>query len=138
MQKMRDRELPTNPPQPDEEAGLSYVLDPPLKNSRDEWVSPRVPHHAAPFCCVRWTNIFYPAKAGLFGDLVGGPLTSLFGEGIRDIALTSGGWWRHTVLAHTRYWQHKKSSIPAGPEDASATLIAALDLDWSTEIPPSP
>jgi hypothetical protein len=138
IQKMRDRELPTNPPQPDEEAGLSYVLDPPLKNSRDELVSPRVPHHAAPFCCVRWTNIFYPAKAGLFGDLVGGSLTSLFGEGIRDIALTSGGWWRHTVLAHTRYWQHKKSSIPSGPEDASATLIGALDLDWSTEIPPNP
>jgi hypothetical protein len=132
IQKMRDRELPTNPPQPDEEAGLSYVLDPPLKNFHDELVSPRVPHHAAAFCCVRWTNIFYPAKAGLFGDLVGGPLTSLFGEGIRDIALTSGGWWRHTVLAHTRYWHRQVSSIPGSPVDASAALIGALDLDWSS------
>jgi hypothetical protein len=112
---------------------LSYVLDPPLKNSRDELVSPRVAHHAAAFCCVRWTNIFYPAALGLFGDLVGGPLASLFGEGIRDIPLTTGGWWRYTLFAHTRYWHRRKSSIPGGPQDASDTLIEALDLGWSSD-----
>lgn len=133
LQKVRDRELPTNPPQPDEHANLSYVAEPPMRNSDDELVSPRVPHHAAPFCCVRWTNIFYPAKLGLFGDLVGGPLSSLFGEGIRDIALTSGGWWRFTLLAHTRYWRRRKSAIPRGQQDASEALIAALDLDWSSD-----
>lgn len=133
IQKMRDRELPTNPPQPDEHAGLSYVLDPPLKNSRGELVSPRVAHHAAAFCCVRWTNIFYPAALGLFGDLVAGPLASLFGEGIRDIPLTTGGWWRHTLFAHTHYWHRRKSAVPGGPQDPSDTLIEALDLGWSSD-----
>lgn len=131
LQKVRDRELPTDPPQPDEHAALSYVLRPALRNSRGERVSPRVPHHAAPFSCVRWTNLFYPARWGLFGDLVGGALASVFGEGIRDVPLTSGGWWRFTPLAHTRYWRRRPPAVSAGAGEASAELIAALDLDGS-------
>ncbi len=133
LQKVRDRELPTDPPQPDEQAGLSYVLDPPIRNAKGELVSPRVPHHAAPFCCVRWTNLFYPAYRGLFGDLVGGPLTPCFGEGILDVPLMAGGWWRYTLLAHTRYWRRRRSAVSRGKKDAEEPLMTALDLDWNRD-----
>lgn len=133
LQKVRDRELPTDPPQPDEQAGLSYVLDPPIRNNRGELVSPRVAHHAALFCCVRWTNLFYPAHGGLFGDLVGGPLTSFFGEGVRDVPLRTGGWWRLTLLAHTRYWRRRRSAVSRGRQDAEEPLMTALDLDWNRD-----
>jgi hypothetical protein len=133
IQKVRDRELPTNPPQVDDKGSLSYLLTPAIPNSRGELVSPRVAHHAACFASVRWTNLYYPARLGLFGDLIGGALSPIFGEGIRDLPLRSGGWWRFTLMAHTRYWRQRRSAVPAGAGEASAALVDALDLEWAQD-----
>ncbi|MFC6155636.1 hypothetical protein [Kribbella jiaozuonensis] len=40
-----------------------------------------------PFAVVRWTNVFFPVKFGIFGDWFGGPLAPTFGLGIKDVAV---------------------------------------------------
>jgi hypothetical protein len=79
----------------------------------------RVLYEGAPFAVVRWTNLYFPVKAGIFGDWFGGPLAPLFGCGIRDVALTGNTWslgnkkrpgtklWRHRLVpaaAHSFYF----------------------------------
>jgi hypothetical protein len=61
-------------------------------------------HHAAPFAATRWTNLFDPANAIVFGDLISGPLKNLFGTAIKDInlAVRDKPSWRFT---HTSYWR---------------------------------
>jgi hypothetical protein len=44
-----------------------------------------VPYHAAPFAAVRWTNLYFPAEKGFWGDWFGGPLRGLFGPGVLDV-----------------------------------------------------
>ena len=61
-----------------------------------------VPHHAAPFAAVRWTNIYAPRKAILWGDVVGGEVAPLFGAGVKDVALE--GAVAGDFIAHTHYW----------------------------------
>ncbi len=60
-------------------------------------------HHAAPFAATRWTNLYDPAHAIVFGDLMSGPLKGRFGTAIKDINLRARDKrsWRFT---HTRYW----------------------------------
>jgi hypothetical protein len=127
-QRFRDRELPTNPPQLDYDATLSFAVEPAVTNARGELVTPRAPHHAASFCCTRWTNLFFPARLGLFGDVVGGPLQPVFGDGIRDLPLTEGTLWRHTLLSHTRYWRSRGAAVLPGTP--TVRLADALDLLW--------
>jgi hypothetical protein len=92
-------------------------------------------HHGALFACTRWTNLYFPAALGFFGDLVGGPLSGVFGEGVRDVAVDSaewGGWLKHTPLIHTHYWS--KQTVPPGTQDDEKTwalkaLRTALALE---------
>jgi len=51
-------------------------------------------YHAAPFSIVRWSNMWFPARLGFFGDWFGGPLRRLFGAGIKDHALEKNDWKR--------------------------------------------
>lgn len=37
------------------------------------------PHHAAPFASTVWTNVYFPSRLILFGDIVSGPVAPLFG-----------------------------------------------------------
>ncbi len=62
-----------------------------------------IPHHAAAFAATRWTNIYFPSKAILIGDVVGGPVGHLFGSGIRDLPVRTGE--QGGLLLHTRYWK---------------------------------
>ena len=65
----------------------------------------RVLYHGAPFAVVRWTNMWFPARFGIFGDWFGGPLAPLFGPGIKDVPLTRNGWRpRIPAYAHTLYF----------------------------------
>jgi hypothetical protein len=50
----------------------------PVVNATDTWML----HHAAPFAAVRWTNVYDPATLVFFGDVIGGPLASVFGPAI--------------------------------------------------------
>ncbi len=65
-------------------------------------------HHAAHFAMTRWTNIYFPQKLLIFGDLISGPLQSVFGKGVRDIKS-----WYHGKLglfSHTKYWKPSKNN----------------------------
>ena len=77
-------------------------------------------HHAAPFAVTRWTNLYFPLKWGLFGDLVGGRLAPAFGPGIRDVPVKTTrplGW---TLLAHTSYWYRLREKA-SGKMDVTST-----------------
>ena len=89
----------------------------------------RVLYEGAPFAVVRWTNLYFPVKWGLFGDWFGGPLQPLFGTGIKDIAVTGNTRgrpgtkpWRHRLMpavAHSYYFRFPEDDAP----DAVATHI---------------
>ena len=122
--RKRQRELPTCPPVKDEK-GYAYN-DPvsyPVGNGKQ--FTPLILHHAAPFAVIRWTNIFFPARLGLFGDVIGGPLQKVFGTGIRDISVTLTSWRRFTPAAHTAYWKVEASSY--GKDPGSETGLSAVD-----------
>jgi hypothetical protein len=140
-ERQQERELPTCPPVPDDG---EYGYDPAPqtrgreKNDRKKYVL----HHAAVFACTRWTNLYFPASWGFFGDLVGGPLREIFGPGIRDVPVDSNEWHgllRHTPLIHTHYWNPK--TLPSGVQAdtkhwALQAVQDALDLNsrgWLTQ-----
>ena len=92
-----------------------------VPDKRDRFI--RVPHHAAVFAPVRWTNLFFPPRLTLWGDLVSGALAPVFGPGIRDVPLTTRQ--RAGLLSHTLYWR-----LPKGADDAPhvRALRASLGL----------
>ena len=51
-------------------------------------ITHRILYEGAPFAVVRWTNLYFPAGLGFFGDWFGGPLAPVFGTGIKDVAVT--------------------------------------------------
>ena len=102
--RVEKRELPTCPPRP-EPAEYNNV------NHLPRWYSwknhgRRVLYHGAPFAVVRWTNLWFPAHLGFLGDWFGGPLSPLFGAGIREIPLTRNRWkswipgYAHALYLH--------------------------------------
>lgn len=109
--RQTDRELPTCPPLLEKGTHFSY----PLKNVH------RKPHHGAVFAPTRWTNLYFPSRGLLRGDLIGGPLGPAFGPGVEDVPMHTeqrGGW-----LSHTLYWSRKK-----GDEQHIVELRKAVDL----------
>lgn len=90
---------------------FSYELERRTKNSY------RLPHHAAVFAPTRWSNLFFTVRAILWGDLIGGPLLDVMGNGVRDIPVTTHK--RFGLLSHTLYWSRSAS-------DPRATHLAAL------------
>jgi hypothetical protein len=128
-ERKRSRELPTCPPVLENDKAFSFPLQ--LKDAEGKPVTLRTPHHAALFCCTRWTNLYFPAYGGLFGDIVGGPIASLFGSAVWDKPVSiRSKLARLTIAAHTRYWsmesssQSREDALPGALE----TLYQALDL----------
>jgi hypothetical protein len=133
--RQRQRDLPTNPPEPEvektkkeERRFYSYLVWDGYGKKKD--IKLRAVHHGGLFALTRWTNLYYPALWGIFGDLVGGPLVHWFGPGIRDIAVGSKSVLKdHTLLAHLAYWS--KGKIKSSNPNLSISLdeiIKALDL----------
>ncbi|MDJ0947088.1 MAG: hypothetical protein QNJ30_26855 [Kiloniellales bacterium] len=93
----------------------------------------RVPHHAAVFAPVRWTNLYFPSRFFIDGDLIGGPLADTtapasrrFGAAIRDVPLRTKA--AFGLFSHTRYWRLHEAD--AALENAPVpALRAALALD---------
>lgn len=122
--RKRQRELPTCPPQRDDK-GFAFSPRRAVEIGEGKLFTPLILHHAAPFAVTRWTNLYFPVKWGLFGDIVGGPLREVFGWGIRDIQVHSrkwGGFANHTVAAHTAYWL----SEDEGEEEGRPLALDAL------------
>lgn len=131
--RKRQRELPTCPPVVDEK-GYAYSGTATYPVGNDKLFTPLILHHAAPFAVTRWTNIYFPACLGLFGDIIGGPLQKVFGPGINDIAVKMRSWRRYTPAAHTAYWKVETSPTEKDQENETSpfavdALRRALGLD---------
>ncbi len=139
--RQQQRELPTCPPIPEEtkeseEKKYSFQGWEPYDTGTEK-VQLKILHHSAHFAFTRWTNIYFPAYGGLFGDLVGGPLHKWFGPGIRDIPVTTSRWKglaKYCLAAHTSYWFKSKkcsqtaSAVEKTPKQALKVLDETLDL----------
>lgn len=129
-ERVQLRELPTCPPQPDlgEPAKDKDRLRLAYKSGQREIV-----YHAAPFAAVRWTNLWFPPRLGVFGDWFGGALAPLFGAGIRDLPVTGGVLSRAPALAHTKYFSYADD---VRSDSSTTRLRAALDLASTAWIHP--
>lgn len=123
-ERKTEGEFPTNPPLAEHE--IYYKIN--FKTS----LGPRSlfsPTHLTPFLCTRWTNIFFPHKYLIVGDLVGGPVRNLFGAGIRDIPVGLTG-LSNLLLSHTRYWKYnEKEKNAKSIKHPSEALKNSLKLD---------
>ena len=137
QRRLMERELPICPPVL-EAAGFSYPEDYEITVAAESGVERRqrrtlrLPHHAACFAPVRWTNLYFPCRMIVFGDVIGGPLCDRtppparrFGAGVRDVAVTTYAWGG--LLSHTRYW--RAHAQDTGPDAPLARLREALALD---------
>jgi hypothetical protein len=100
LRHMDQREIPRNPPVLDPSKTFSIPVYYQLTDGSQRTTFN--PHHAAWTACVTWTNLFFPHRWLFYGDLVGGPLSPLFGPGVHDVPVSTkrrNGW-----LSHTFYW----------------------------------
>ena len=119
------RELPTCPPRPE-------LSDANNVNDQLLWYSwnnggRRVLYHGAPFAVVRWTNMWFPLRFGVWGDWFGAELRPLFGNGVVDLPLVDNRSWRFAVPAwpHALYYHFQSDERP---ESVTGHLRQALDL----------
>lgn len=96
--KKTERELPACPP----------VLE--GVNGQQRFCYPRggdwVPNHAAVFSATRWTNLYFPCVATIRGDVIGGPVRPMFGQGVEDVRVRTT--IKRGFLTHTDYWSFPK------------------------------
>jgi hypothetical protein len=119
--KQVDRELPTSPPTLETlKRGGKDVRR--FSFGKDE--HHRMPHHAAVFGPTRWTNLYFPSRWIVRGDLIGGPLGGIFGRTIRDCPVRTKQW--AGFLSHTLYWRLPRKS--QAPPTHISTLREAIDL----------
>lgn len=89
-------------------------------------------HHAAPFAVTRWTNLFFPVRAGFFGDWFGGRLAPLFGRGVWDREVLGNKNERLVpALAHSKYFSSPDDEDPAG---IARVIREVLDLSLEDEL----
>lgn len=130
-QAQADRILPRCPPTPEIETKSRHRRVTFEQGYRDAVESQgrtfTMFHHAAPFAVTRWTNLYFKVgKAGLEGDLIGGPVAPHFGNWVRDVALTPP----KAGFTHTWYWRAAKSGDNGHLEE----LRQALHLDARAEL----
>lgn len=120
------RLLPTNPPAPSSapnEAGIRGFYA--WTESDTDWLQP---HHGAVFAFTRWTNLFFPARYVIFGDIIGGPVAPELGRGVKDVAVHTGHLWGRGFFSHTSYWT--AGGLVGQPGHVDAVRLA-LNLDGS-------
>ena len=88
--RARERELPHCPPIRELSGKFSFE-----HRGVDDQGRPQraiVPNSAAVFAVTGWTNLFFPCRYVLYGDLVGGPVAPLFWPGVRDVPVATKTW----------------------------------------------
>jgi hypothetical protein len=119
VEKKTQREFPTCPPELEivsGRLGFSYI-------DRD---GIRIPHYAAVFGPTRWTNLYFPCRLTVFGDVIGGPVAKAFGAGIRDIPVHTSLQWG--IFTHTLYWRVPKTFDEGAPPSHIKELRSVLSL----------
>lgn len=144
---IEQRALPVSPPQLEEDPTSS------TKSFRylDTTTGVSVPHHAAMFSTVRWTNIHDRANAFgfLFGDVISGPVGTVLGNkrlratptdeaksaeycvGISDqkVSIRRTNWLFPRLFTHTLYWKwHHKWDVKHPPHHIQA-LRKAVNIN---------
>jgi hypothetical protein len=118
------REAPSDPPWLEKEDlkrkrfRLSYPID----------AARRIPHHAAVFAPVVWTNIFFENALIVFGDIIGGPVAPVLGRGVLDVRLKIGG----PVFRHLDYWKNPTRDPPEPWLRALRRAVNLRRLDEAT------
>jgi len=98
------------------------------KRSKTNGMEIPIPHHAAVFAPTRWTNLYFPSHFIVVGDLIGGPVSRVFGSGIYDISVGTkrlGG-----ILSHTHYWDETdwKPAVGSKKVESVTALRGVIDL----------
>lgn len=123
----KDRELPQCLPVLEKRKPQGNIVQR-FSYKREQDKEDRALHHAALFAPTCWTNIYFPNKFIIFGDLVGGPLTGVFGKGIKDIPISTKQRWG--FLTHTFYWRAKDlENAPSHIQTLRDVLDIADDKD---------
>ncbi|MFL1417128.1 hypothetical protein ACI77M_13080 [Pseudomonas fildesensis] len=107
-QRIERREAPACPPTEDDK-GYGYNARQPVMLGQKPFTAQYL-HHAAAFAVTRWTNLYFPAPFGLFGDIVSGPVKPVMGNGVLDLPVTVSrwrGWLARSWLSHTKYWSER-------------------------------
>jgi hypothetical protein len=117
-----DREFPTCPPaletltrHGEDIKRLSFEQD---RHKPDGY---RFPHHAAVFGPTRWSNLYFPNSLIIKGDLIGGPLSGMFGSGIQDTPVVTT--LRGGLLSHTLYWKSGRGGAVTPHLDALRRVL---------------
>ncbi|MEM9824535.1 MAG: hypothetical protein AAF985_25840, partial [Bacteroidota bacterium] len=126
--RKNDRELPTCPPVMENGKIHFYHKSKDFINENGERRSIYNLHHAAGFGPTRWTNLYFKV------DLIGGPLQTVFGKGIKDIEVKLSSWLELPV-AHTKYWdcrpfRERRSELPL--KSSTRQLLESMHLNRRT------
>lgn len=116
-QRQEEGEYPTCPPTGDICYPRTYTLADGSKRTG------LLLDHSSVFAMTTWSNVWFPVR-GVFGDPVGGPLTPVFGRGIKDVRVRLSSRRRHRrqglfLAAHTKYFRRDLD------DDADATTAEA-------------
>lgn len=126
--KFEEREFPRCPSDPNQSSGILSSKSPGGDNKFDR---------GALFALTRWTNLYFPCKYVLWGDMVGGPVgfseagENLFGPGVKDVPVSGAP--RQNLMSHTHYWTTPNTkgvgcSRPAKPPCYLRALREAVNL----------
>jgi len=81
--------------------------------------------HDTLYAATRWTNLYFESWFAMFGDMIGGPVSNLFGPGVRDRQLQL----IHAFdFAHLQYWTAVDGNMRA-PHIAALRHALALFED---------
>jgi len=96
------------------------------KRRKPNGMKMRVAHHAAVFGPTRWTNLYFPCRRIVWGDVIGGPISPILGAAIKNRPVATNH--RVGFLSHTSYWRASDWSGDGPAIEAVAALRDALDL----------
>jgi hypothetical protein len=119
--RIGDRELPVCPPRRDKGPNARGMRAGYYEGEKGLHIQ-----HAAVFAFTRWTNLFFPVRRVIFGDIVGGPIAPLLGRGVKDVRVHCRHLRERGLLSHTSYWTDL--GFHGDPNHVDA-LRMALDLD---------
>ncbi len=151
VQLKRERELPSCPPTGDggENVAGFYRANVSGADGDDRMIvrSLACGDSGAVFATTRWTNLYFPVRRLILGDLVGGPIAPAFGPGIRDIPVRTSplsrrlAWLQNIFpVPHVSYWaasapaaltrqQRRADNRRLGTRESMPTLQHVIGLD---------